>query len=82
MVASNSSGGVMGKMISAQSIVVACMATAGRPNSPSEGTVLRAVFRYSVVLALLMGVLVVVQVYIVPGLFPGGHASLSGSAVP
>lgn len=82
MVASNSSGGVMGKMISAQSIVVACMATAGRPNSPSEGTLLRSVFRYSVVLALLMGVLVVVQAYVIPWLFPGGLPSLGGSAAP
>jgi lactate permease len=82
MVASNSSGGVMGKMISAQSIVVACTATAGRPDSPSEGTLLRSVFRYSVVLALLMGVLVVVQAYVIPWLFPGGLPILGGSAAP
>jgi lactate permease len=72
----------MGKMISAQSIVVACTATAGRPDSPSEGAVLRSVFRYSVVLALLMGVLVVIQVYVLPWFFPGGLASLGGSAAP
>src|SRR5206468_3093672 len=41
MAASNSSGGVMGKMIDAQSIVVASVATGGHPDSPDAGTVLR-----------------------------------------
>ena len=45
MAASNSSGGVMGKMIDAQSIVVAAVATGGHRDSPDAGTVLRAVFR-------------------------------------
>lgn len=80
MVASNSSGGVMGKMISAQSIVVACTATAGHPDRPSEGTALRSVFRYSVVLALLM--LMVVQAYVISWLFPGGAASAGVPALP
>ena len=44
MAASNSAGGVMGKMIDAQSIVVASVATGGRPDSPDAGTVLRASF--------------------------------------
>ena len=44
MAASNSSGGVMGKMIDAQSIVVASVATGGHPDSPDAGTVLRSVF--------------------------------------
>ncbi len=58
MAASNSSGGVMGKMIDAQSIVVASIATGGRPDSPDAGTVLRSVFWHSVALAALMGLFV------------------------
>jgi len=71
MAASNSSGGVMGKMIDAQSIVVASVATGGHPDSPDAGTVLRSVFWHSVALALLMGVLVMVQAYCTPWLIPG-----------
>jgi lactate permease len=66
MAASNSSGGVMGKMIDAQSIVVAAVATGGRPDSPDAGTVLRSVFWHSVALALLMGLLVMAQAYWLP----------------
>jgi lactate permease len=66
MAASNSSGGVMGKMIDAQSIVVAAVATGGHPDSPDAGTVLRSVFWHSVALALLMGLLVMAQVYWFP----------------
>ena len=51
MCAANSSGGVMGKMIDAQSIVVAAVATGGRADSPDAGTVLRAVFWHSIALA-------------------------------
>jgi lactate permease len=64
--ASNSSGGVMGKMIDAQSIVVASVATGGHPESPDAGTVLRAVFWHSLALALLVGVLVMAQAYLFP----------------
>jgi lactate permease len=70
MAASNSSGGVMGKMIDAQSIVVASVATGGRADSPDAGTVLRAVFWHSIALALLMGVLVALQAYVWPGVVP------------
>lgn len=66
MAASNSSGGVMGKMIDAQSIVVAAVATGGREDSPDAGTVLRSVFWHSVALALLMGLLVMAQAYWLP----------------
>lgn len=62
--ASNSSGGVMGKMIDAQSIVVASVATGGKPDSPDAGTILRAVFWHSIALATLMGVLVMLQAYV------------------
>jgi lactate permease len=70
MAASNSSGGVMGKMIDAQSIVVASVATGGRPDSPSAGTILRSVFWHSVVLAILVGFLVMLQAYVWPGVVP------------
>jgi len=68
--AANSSGGVMGKMIDAQSIVVAAVATGGRPDSPDAGTVLRSVFWHSVALALLVGVVVMLQAYVFPGMIP------------
>lgn len=70
MAASNSSGGVMGKMIDAQSIVVAAVATGGRPDSPDAGTVLRSVFWHSIALALLMGLLVLAQTYWMPWIVP------------
>jgi len=63
MAAANSSGGVMGKMIDAQSIVVASTAT-GWVNS--EGTILRYVFFHSVALAVLVGLLVTLQAYVWP----------------
>jgi lactate permease len=56
----NSTGGVMGKMIDAQSIVVSAAATG---QHGQEGAILRFVFWHSLVLALLMGVLVLVQAY-------------------
>lgn len=70
MAASNSSGGVMGKMIDAQSIVVASVATGGHPDSPDAGTVLRSVFWHSLALALLMGVLVMLQAYVLKWMIP------------
>ncbi len=70
--AANSSGGVMGKMIDAQSIVVASVATGGHPDSPSAGTVLRSVFWHSVTLAVLVGLFVMGQAYLWPGMIPGG----------
>ena len=70
MVASNSSGGVMGKMIDAQSIVVASVATGGHKDSPDVGTVLRAVFWHSLALAFVMGVLVMLQVHVLKWMIP------------
>jgi lactate permease len=63
MAAANSSGGVMGKMINAQSIVVAASATQwyGR-----EGEILRYVFFHSLALAGLVGILVTLQAYVFP----------------
>ncbi len=61
MGAANSSGGVMGKMIDAQSIVVASTATNWYGH---EGTILRFVFKHSIILACLVGVLVMLQAYV------------------
>ena len=61
MGAANSSGGVMGKMIDAQSIVVASTATRWYGH---EGDILRYVFFHSLVLAMLVGVLVLLQAYV------------------
>ena len=63
MAAANSSGGVMGKMIDAQSIVVASTATNWFGH---EGTILRYVFWHSVVLAALVGLVVTLQAYVHP----------------
>jgi lactate permease len=63
MAAANSSGGVMGKMIDAQSIVVASTATNWYGH---EGSILRYVFLHSIVLACLVGLLVTLQAYVYP----------------
>jgi lactate permease len=65
MGAANSSGGVMGKMIDAQSIVVASTATNWFGH---EGTILRFVFGHSIALACLVGVLVMLQAYVLTGM--------------
>jgi lactate permease len=66
--AANSSGGVMGKMIDAQSIVVASVAT---NMHDQEGAILRYVFWHSIVLAALVGVVVFLQAYVFPWMIPG-----------
>ena len=63
MASANSSGGVMGKMIDAQSIVVASTATQWYGH---EGDILRYVFFHSLALAALMGLLVMAQAYVWP----------------
>ena len=63
MGAANSSGGVRGKMIDAQSIVVASTATRWFNH---EGDILRYVFFHSIALACLVGVLVTLQAYVWP----------------
>jgi lactate permease len=65
MGAANSSGGVMGKMIDAQSIVVASTATNWFGH---EGSILRFVFLHSIALACLVGVLVMLQAYVFTGM--------------
>jgi lactate permease len=61
MAAANSSGGVMGKMIDAQSIVVASTATRWYGH---EGEILRFVFFHSLSLAVLVGILVTIQAHL------------------
>ncbi len=63
MAAANSSGGVMGKMVDAQSIVVASTATNWYGH---EGDILRYVFFHSIALAALVGILVYLQAYVAP----------------
>ena len=65
MSAANSSGGVMGKMIDAQSIVVASTATNWFGH---EGSILRFVFFHSIALACLVGGLVMLQAYVFTGM--------------
>jgi lactate permease len=65
MSAANSSGGVMGKMIDAQSIVVASTATNWFGH---EGSILRFVFFHSIALACLVGILVMLQAYVLTGM--------------
>ncbi|MDE2586216.1 MAG: L-lactate permease, partial [Betaproteobacteria bacterium] len=63
MAAANSSGGVMGKMVDAQSIVVASTATRWYGH---EGEILRYVFFHSIALAILVGFLIMAQAYVFP----------------
>ena len=67
IVASNSTGGVMGKMIDAQSIVVAAVAT---QQTGGEGRILRFVFFHSIALAALVGLLTLLQAYVTPWMIP------------
>lgn len=66
MASSNSSGGVMGKMISLQSIAVAAAAT-GMP-SADEAKLFRFTLKHSILLASLIGLIVVVYSYVTPHL--------------
>ena len=68
MTSANSAGGVMGKMIDAQSIVVA--STACRLEG-READVWKAVFWHSLVLASLVGLLVLIYAYVTPWVIPG-----------
>ena len=68
MAATNSSGGVMGKMISPQNIATGASVTdlKGR-----EGEILARTFKHSVILTLLLGLLVMLQQYVFPWMIPG-----------
>jgi lactate permease len=67
LASANSTGGVMGKMIDAQSIVVAAVATG---QHGQEGPILRFVFWHSLVLAVLMGLLVLLQAFLWQAVIP------------
>ena len=69
MAAANSAGGVMGKMIDAQSI---CVATAATNQVGNEGSIFRFVFWHSVALAAIVGVIVMLYAYVFPHLIPHG----------
>jgi lactate permease len=72
IVATNSTGGVMGKMIDAQSIMVACAACYDDPyeRSHAMGPIFRKVFWHSIVLAGMIGLIVLLQAYVFPGMIP------------
>jgi lactate permease len=67
MGAANSAGGVMGKMIDAQSI---CIATAATNQVGAEGSIFRFVFWHSVALAAIVGTIVMLYAYAFPHLIP------------
>jgi lactate permease len=69
MCAANSAGGVMGKMVDAQSITVATSATNQVGN---EGTIFRWVFWHSIALGAVVGVIVLLYAYVFPGAVPHG----------
>jgi lactate permease len=68
MGAANTTGGVMGKMIDAQSIVVSASATHQQGN---EAAIFKAVIWHSIVLASLVGLIVMFYAYVAPSLIPG-----------
>jgi lactate permease len=67
MASANSAGGVMGKMIDAQSI---CIATAATNQLGAEGSIFRTVFWHSVALAAIVGLLVMLYAYVFPQAIP------------
>jgi lactate permease len=67
IVTANSTGGVMGKMIDAQSIVVS---TASTGQVGQEGKILRFVFWHSIALATIMATIVMLQAYVFPWMVP------------
>ena len=72
IVATNSTGGVMGKMIDAQSIMVACAACYddAYERAHALGPIFRKVFWHSIVLAGIIGVIVMLQAYVFTGMIP------------
>ena len=69
MCAANSAGGVMGKMVDAQSI---CVATSATNQVGNEGTIFRHVFWHSIALGAIVGVIVLLYAYVFPGAVPHG----------
>ena len=67
MASANSAGGVMGKMIDAQSIVVSASAT---QQTGKEAAIFKAVFRHSIVLASIVGLIVMFYAFVIPWIVP------------
>ncbi len=67
MAATNSSGGVMGKMLSPQNVTtgVSTSALVGK-----EGLIVARIFKHSIFLAVLLGLLVMAQQYLIPWIIP------------
>ncbi len=70
MASANSAGGVMGKMIAAQSLVIGCTITG---ETGKEGDLFRAVLKHSVGLMLIVGLIVLLYAYVFPGAIPNNH---------
>ncbi|MGA3098485.1 MAG: L-lactate permease, partial [Bryobacteraceae bacterium] len=70
MGAANSAGGVMGKMIATQSLVIAAAVTG---QEGQEGLIFRKVLIHSLALAVLVGLIVCMYAYVFPGAIPSGH---------
>jgi len=70
MGAANSAGGVMGKMVAAQSLVIACAVTG---QEGQEGALFRAVLKHSLGLLVIVGLIVLMYAYVFPGAIPSGH---------
>ena len=72
IVATNSTGGVMGKMIDAQSIMVACAACYDDPKERTHalGPIFRTVFWHSIAGAAVIGLIALLQAYVFPGMSP------------
>jgi lactate permease len=71
-VATNSTGGVMGKMIDAQSIMVACAACYDDPKERAYalGPIFRTVFWHSIAGAAVIGLIALLQAYVFTGVIP------------
>ena len=67
MAATNSSGAVMSKMISPQNVTTGCSTTALKGK---EGLVIRRTFFHSIILAVILGIVVTIQQYLIPGIIP------------
>ena len=74
MTAANSAGGVMGKMVDAQSI---CVATAATNQVGNEGTIFRFVFWHSIALGAIVGLIVMMYAYVFPHAVPHGVRLMS-----
>jgi lactate permease len=57
-------------MIAAQSLVIGCTITG---ETGKEGDLFRAVFKHSIGLMLLVGLIVLLYAYVFPGAIPNGH---------